>query len=63
MKNTILTDGTVVYYAIKVNGQLVSRAVSERAILEAQINTLPPNERAIAEIVTVTASNQEILLG
>jgi hypothetical protein len=63
MNNTVLTDGTVMYYALKVNGQIVSRPVSNPSLLEAQKELLPENQRFAAQIVTVTASGQELLLG
>lgn len=63
MNNTILTDGTVVYYALKVNGVIVSSPVSSRHLLEQQMSTLPLNERATAQIVPVTSDRREVLLG
>lgn len=63
MNNTILVDGTVMYYALKVNGQIVSRPVSNPSLLENQKEMLPENQRAFAQIVSVTASGQELLLG
>lgn len=63
--NGSLADGTgsVVYYALKVNGRLISNPVSSRSLLEQQVNSLPVTERASAQIVTVTADSREILLG
>lgn len=63
MNNTILTDGTVLYYALKVNGKLVTAPMSDRFMLEQQRQALPQDQRLVAEIVTVTPSGQEVLLG
>lgn len=63
MNNSILTDSTVVYYALKVNGVIVSRPVSDRSLLEQQINGLPLTERGSAQIVPVTSGSKEVLLG
>lgn len=54
---------TTTFYALKVNGRLVSQPVSDRGLLERQKTALPENERMIAEIVTVTSDGRELLLG
>lgn len=63
--NTI-TDATsqgVQYYALKVNGQIVSRPVTNPVLLEQQKDLLPPEKRGLAEIVSVTESGKELLFG
>lgn len=63
MNNTVLTDGTVMYYALKVNGKIVSSAVPAAHLLESYRAKLPQDQQLIAEIVTVTPNGQELLLG
>lgn len=63
MNNQILNNGEVVYYAVKVNGIFVTSKFSERMLAEQAKLRLPDNEQTIAEVVTVTSSGQELLLG
>lgn len=64
MNNTVLKDsGTVMYYALAVNGRIVSAKFSDRSAAEQARTTLPEAQRQIAEVVTVDASSRQLLLG
>lgn len=63
MNNQILTDQQVVYYVVRLNGQEISPRVETRAIAEMSLNQLPPETRALAEVVPVTADGRQLLLG
>ena len=63
MNNQVLNNGDVVYYGLKVDGKLVSSTFSERLLAEQYKLQLWDRDHVIAEVVTVTASGQELLLG
>lgn len=63
MTNTLLNDGTVMYYVLKVNGKTVSPPVADRYALEQYRVALPADQQVLAEVVTVTQQGQELLLG
>lgn len=63
MNNTILTDGTAVYYAVKVNGMIVTQKFTSQHMAEQAKEQLSPEAKMIAEVVTVTSDNKELLLG
>ena len=63
MNNQILADGTVLYYALKLDGKIISQPVSERFIAEQHRATLAPDKQPLAEVVTVTPDGRELLLG
>ena len=48
-------------YVVKVNGQ-VRTAPLLKALAEAAVQNLPVEERALAELVAVTGTGQELLL-
>ena len=49
-------------YVIKVNGQIRTAPLLKQ-LAEDALQNLPESERTIAELVPVTASGQELLLG
>lgn len=51
------------YHALKLNGKLISRPISNVALLEQQRDLLPPDQKNLAEIVPVTEDGKEILFG
>ena len=53
---------TELKYIVKVNGQ-VRTAPLVKQLAETALQSLPENEKAIAELVPVTAGGQELLLG
>lgn len=63
MNNTVLKDGAVMYYALAVNGRVVSAKFSERSAAEQARTQLPAEQQKIAEVVTVDASSRQLLLG
>lgn len=63
MNNQVLHDGTVVYYALAVNGRVVSARFSDRTSAEMARPTLPAEQQKLAEVVTVDASSRQLLLG
>lgn len=63
MNNPIDEEGNVTYYAVKVNGQIVSPKYSTPQQAEAMFEHLNEEHRAIAEVVPVTADGKQILFG
>lgn len=62
MNNTLL-NGEVLYYALKVDGKVITPAVADRFQLEQFRFNLPVEKQRIAEVVCVTQQGQELLLG
>lgn len=65
MNNTILKDetGTVAYYAVLLNGRVVSPKFTDRFAAEQHKMTLPKTHQAIAEVCPVDQNNRQLLLG
>ena len=63
MNQTILTDNTVVYYAVKVNGMIVTQKFTSQMAAEQAKEQLPTETKMLAEVVTCTADGKELLLG
>ena len=59
----MLTEINTTLYAIRVNGATVVANIPSRPLAEATLFNLPPEQRAIAEIVTVTQDGKSLLLG
>jgi len=51
------------FVAVKVEGRVVSRPMSDHLQANEFIKHLPENQRMLAEVVTVTRDGKEILLG
>ena len=51
------------YYALKINGRIITPPLSERSLTETYRSNLPPDQKILAEVVSVTSTGQEILLG
>lgn len=62
MNNQLLTDGTVVYYAHKVNG-IIQRKFESSFLAEQEKAKMPQDQQQIVEIVPVTADGKEVLFG
>ena len=65
MNNQVLNDGTVVYYAVMLNGHIVSQKFTDRFAAEQakQALALPAEQKKLAEVVVVDQSNRQLLLG
>lgn len=63
MNNSVLKDGTVMYYALAVNGRVVSAKFSDRGAAEQARTSLPAEQQKIAEVVTVDSASRQLLLG
>lgn len=59
----MLTEINSTIYAVKVNGQIIVNNIPSRQLAESAVFALPPNERAIAEIVAFTDTGKALLLG
>lgn len=59
----LLADSEQVFYVIRVNGVNKTTKFNSRVIAEMEIKNLPDEEKAIAEVVTVTADGSDLLLG
>jgi hypothetical protein len=57
----MLNENQELKYVVKVNGK-VRTAPLLKNLAEAAIQNLPENERALAELVAVTNTGQELLL-
>lgn len=63
MNNQILTDQTVVYYVVKIDGKEVSVKFSSPVLAEMEKSKLAPELREKAEVVPVTGDGAQLLLG
>ncbi len=65
MNNQALNDGPVVYYAVMLNGRIVSQKFTDRFTAEQakQSLALPVEQKRLAEVVVVDQNNQQLLLG
>ena len=63
MNKQVLTDGTVVYYAVKVNGMIVTQKFTSAQMAEQAKEQLSQEAKMLAEVVTVTSDGLELLLG
>lgn len=59
----MLTEVQQTLFSIRVNGRVVASNLPSRQLAEAQLLTLPAEQRALAEIVPVTADGRSLLLG
>lgn len=50
-------------FAIRVAGRVIASNIPSRPLAEAQLYSLPADQRALAEIVPVTPDGRSILLG
>lgn len=60
-----MLNETPVYYAVMLNGRIVSQKFTDRfAAEQAKSNlVLPPEQKQLAEVVIVDQSNRQMLLG
>ena len=63
MNNQILNDQTTVYYEVRVKGIPVSTKFESPMLAEMEKQKLDPALREIAEVVPVTSSGTQLLLG
>lgn len=59
----MLTEVSTTSYAIKVAGRIVVSNIPSRQIAEATLFSLAPDQRSVAEIVTLTPEGKTLLLG
>lgn len=59
----MLTEVNSTMYSVVVQGRVVSTNIPSRTLAEATIFTLPPDQRAVAEIVPVTSDGKQVLFG
>lgn len=63
MHNKVLQDGLAVYYALAVNGKVVSVKFSDKIAAEHARTQLPVEQQTIAEVVVVDSASRQLLLG
>ena len=63
MNHTILNDNTTVWYVVKVDGREITKRTESKMIAEQALANLPEDTRNAAQVVPVTASGQQVLLG
>lgn len=61
--DNMIKETEQIKYVIKVNGQVVSIQFASAFVAEQAVGQLAPEQQAIAEVVPVTASGKEVLLG
>jgi hypothetical protein len=59
----MITENLPTVYSVKVNGVVVCSNVPSRQLAEAAVMNLPPEQRIIAEIVTMTGDGKVVLFG
>lgn len=59
----MLTEIDSTKFSVVVRGRVVSTNIATRNLAEAVILTLPAEQRAVAEIVPVTADGKQVLFG
>lgn len=59
----MLTEVSTMKFVVKVNGVIVSPTLPTRRLAESMILTLPADQQAIAEILTISDQGKELLLG
>lgn len=59
----MLTEVSATSFSIVVNGRPIISNIPSRQIAEATMFNLPADQRAVAEIVTVTQDGRSLLLG
>lgn len=62
-KDMITDNTTQTFYAVMVNGAIVSPRYATPALAEDMIKLLSEAHQSIAEVVPVTSNGQQILLG
>lgn len=59
----MLTEINNTLYVVKVGGVPVCQPQSSARLAESILLSLPPEQRALAEVVPVTANGSQLLLG
>jgi len=63
MNNMITDDINAVKYVVRVNGVDISAKFNDRTMAEMALNSLPDEQRFLAEVMSVTADGKQLLLG
>lgn len=61
MSNEITTEAPKVFYAVKVNGKIVSPPFEYEVWAHASVIALPDDQMKLAEIVSVTEDGEELV--
>lgn len=59
----MLTEVNSTMYSVTVQGRVIATNIPSRTLAEATLFTLPPDQRAVAEIVPVTGDGKQVLFG
>jgi hypothetical protein len=59
----MLTEVSPTFFMVRVQGRTVASNLPSRQLAEATLFNLPPDQRAIAEIIPVTADGKAVLFG
>jgi hypothetical protein len=59
----MLTEVDTTSFAVKINGVVVIPNLPSRMVAENLISSLPPAQRAVAEVVTMTKDGKTLLFG
>jgi hypothetical protein len=59
----MLTEVSPTFWAVRVNGRIVASNLPSQRLAEHTILSLPPEQQRVAEVVPMTSSGQQILLG
>ena len=63
LENNMLTEVNTTSWVVRVHGQAVSANLPSQRLAEHALLQLPADQRAIAEIVPVTADGKMVLMG
>jgi uncharacterized protein YbaA (DUF1428 family) len=59
----MLTEVAPTFYAVKVNGVIISSNLPSRQVAEAVMYNLPADQRPLAEVVIMTSDGKTVLFG
>lgn len=59
----MLAEVNPTLYCVRVGGRVIATNIPSRVLAEATLFQLPPDQRALAEIVPVTQDGRSLLLG
>lgn len=59
----ILNDNSTTYFAIMLNGQIISSRFTTAIAAEMEKQKLPSDKQMLAEVVPVSSAGQQLLLG
>jgi hypothetical protein len=59
----MLTEVSPTFFAVKLNGMIISTNLPSRQAAEAVVYNLPSEQRLLAEVITLTPDGKTVLFG